>query len=525
MVAQDQPGDSCAEIGDESAQAMCKQEVSVEVRGSRTNGLLPTSVILQLPGQATVSNVKTRIESCSQAPQGIKASQIKLVHAGRALANDEILARVAAEGSSPGEVTLHAVLLPPGERSAAPTPVKIGSVSASPVGPSPLDSPRYCSSQSSAVSSPAATSCPTSPGGGANPQWIEGLKKQVEDGMRKAFFDLIEKSLSEEQHDAEWIVRLYAEMRDKLCALTPRRADLHQQIHEALDVELFETMVRHKAFDPADLEKIVSFVFGHLQGLCSPSRDAEVQQRRLELEAVMAQPDVTFAKFAVMFLKNFHITIDDIENDVAAFRKQMSNPAPMLTPDSGTPAAPSAGGSPSSVGGVQELKARLKQMGVADEVLNSCVEKRELDALLEKANGRASGTVSGGVLHPSLISKPSGMHFGSSQQEAPASNLQREAEGAVGAAGKTSMPVHFKIMQRGAPAPLDKTMMLPRNIKAASVRTQVARVCGVDPAIEHAEARIKLVFAGRVLADDEQLSSLSPEEALQIYVVLPKLGH
>ena len=48
--------------------------------------------------------------------------------------------------------------------------------------------------------------------------------------MRKAFFDLIEKALSEEQPDPEWITRLYAEMRDKLCALTPRRTDMHKEI-------------------------------------------------------------------------------------------------------------------------------------------------------------------------------------------------------------------------------------------------------------------------------------------------------
>jgi hypothetical protein len=84
--------------------------------------------------------------------------------------------------------------------------------------------------------------------------------------MRKAFYDLIEKALSEEQPDAEWISRLYAEMRDKLCALTPRRADMHQDIHEALDVNHFEHMVRHKAFDPADLSKLVAFAFGAFVG-------------------------------------------------------------------------------------------------------------------------------------------------------------------------------------------------------------------------------------------------------------------
>jgi len=525
MVAQDVLNSAEISAGDDAVQH-CK-ELTVEVRGSRTNGVLPTSVCLQMPCRATVSRVKAKLEACAQAPHRIAASQIKLVHAGRALADDEVLSRIAAEGfrSSSDEVcTLHAVLLGPGEKSAAPKPVKVGSVNASPAGPSPVNSPRYYSSPSSVASSPQMFSHPSSPASSGSAKWMEGLKKQVEDGMRKAFFDLIEKSLSEEQPDAEWIARLYAEMRDKLCALTPRRADLHKQIHDALDVDLFETMVRHKAFDPADLSKLVSFVFGHLQGLCSPSRDVEVRRRREELEATMAQPDATFAKFAIMFLKYFHVTIDDIESDVAEFKKKMGNstPEPATGCEGAAAASSSASQSEASpgAGSVQDLIGKLKHLGVADDVLSSCGDKGELEALLKKASGRVSGTVSGGVLHPSLISKPSEAHNASKDQDAPAASsiLSPEVEAAVGAACKKLIPVKFTIMQCGAPAPLDKAMMLPRAMKVASVRAQVARACG----IERAAHGIKLVFAGRVLADDEQLDALHPEEALQIYAVLPK---
>ena len=349
--------------------------------------------------------------------------------------------------------------------------------------------------------------------------------------MRKAFFDLIEKALSEEQPDPEWITRLYAEMRDKLCALTPRRTDMHKEIHYALDVDLFEQMVRHKAFDPADLAKLVAFVFGRLQGLCSPSRDAEVRHSREELEALVAQPDLTFASFAVTFLKSFHATIEDIEGDVAEFRKKMSE-----SPGAGAAAGSSecvspAEPSPDCAHSVREMKARLRQMGVADEILSNCVEKHELEALLGQATGRAQGTVSGGIMHPSLIHKPvvaahtqRVMHPAALQQDGPATRIGSECEAGAAAAGTTAptLAVNFKVLRRsssGAATTIDKTMHLSRDTTAADARASIADACGMSDE----RGGVKLVHAGRVLGDGELLNALiaSSEAPLQLYVVLP----
>lgn len=53
---------------------------------------------------------------------------------------------------------------------------------------------------------------------------------------------------------------------------------------------------------------------------------------------------------------------------------------------------------------IKEIKGRLRQLGVSEDVISQCVEKRDLHALLDQALGRAQGTVSGGILHPSLMS-------------------------------------------------------------------------------------------------------------------------
>lgn len=353
--------------------------------------------------------------------------------------------------------------------------------------------------------------------------------------MRKAFFELIEKALSEQQPDPEWITRLYAEMRDKLCALTPRRTDMHKEIHEALDVDLFEQMVRHKAFDPTDLGKLVAFVFGRLQGLCSPWRDGEVLQRREELETLIAQPDLTFAKFAVAFLKGFHATMEEIEHDLADFKMKMCDPAPAK--GAGTASRdPSGGGAGDSASGVAaapqhpttcEIKARLRQLGVADNVINKCVELRELEALMEQATARSHGTVSGGITHASLLTNktvktappPSCYRAASEHDDAGVASVASKADAELGAL----VAVKFKLIHRNAAAPaqpaiVDTTMALPRDMTVAGARVKIATAYGVP-----ADDGIRLVCGGRVLGEDERLDSLCPvasaSASIDMYVV------
>jgi hypothetical protein len=44
---------------------------------------------------------------------------------------------------------------------------------------------------------------------GMDSQFMEALKKQIEDNMRKAFWDMLTDTLNSENPDYEWVVRLY----------------------------------------------------------------------------------------------------------------------------------------------------------------------------------------------------------------------------------------------------------------------------------------------------------------------------
>ena len=48
---------------------------------------------------------------------------------------------------------------------------------------------------------------------------VERLNKQMEETMKRAFFDLLEQKVAENPPDYEWITRLYTEIRDKLTRL------------------------------------------------------------------------------------------------------------------------------------------------------------------------------------------------------------------------------------------------------------------------------------------------------------------
>ncbi|KAJ1477640.1 hypothetical protein T484DRAFT_1820440, partial [Baffinella frigidus] len=54
--------------------------------------------------------------------------------------------------------------------------------------------------------------------------------------------DSLEAALSQDAPDYDWLVRLFSEVRDRLCAMTPSRSSIHAEIHAGLDADLFAQM-------------------------------------------------------------------------------------------------------------------------------------------------------------------------------------------------------------------------------------------------------------------------------------------
>jgi len=98
---------------------------------------------------------------------------------------------------------------------------------------------------------------------------------------------LVEEKLTTEPLDYAWVVQLYDEIKFKLIGILKPDSELRNDIDERMDSELFEQMIRYKAFDYRDLRQLVNYVFDKILRLCAPVRDPDVKTMLDELNEMM----------------------------------------------------------------------------------------------------------------------------------------------------------------------------------------------------------------------------------------------
>ena len=112
---------------------------------------------------------------------------------------------------------------------------------------------------------------------------LHALQSQIDRAMRIAMYEMIASTVQKEslsEADADWLAALLSELRDRLNALTPHRADFHAELEAALDVPLARQMLLHGAADQDDANGLVEVVYRRLRMLCAPVQDADVDDLR-----------------------------------------------------------------------------------------------------------------------------------------------------------------------------------------------------------------------------------------------------
>ena len=105
--------------------------------------------------------------------------------------------------------------------------------------------------------------------------------------IKKAYFDLVEEKLTTEPLDYAWVVQLYDHIKYKLIGILKPDSELRNDIEDRMDTELFEQMIRHRAFDYRDLRQLVNYTFDKILSLCAPVRDPDVKAMLDELNEMM----------------------------------------------------------------------------------------------------------------------------------------------------------------------------------------------------------------------------------------------
>ena len=154
---------------------------------------------------------------------------------------------------------------------------------------------------------------------------IKKLNNKIEIQMKKAFYNLLIEKTSSENPDFDWLVKLYSEIRDGLTKILKQGSYLRNEIEESLDVELFNQMIRNHAFKGEDMIKLINYTFEKLLQLGSAARDNKIKERRDEILDVIYKDRGTFGEIVGIYLKNAHLSLEELHFDLANLKKTISN--------------------------------------------------------------------------------------------------------------------------------------------------------------------------------------------------------
>tara|TARA_R110002074_G_scaffold16248_2_gene54511 strand:+ start:2911 stop:3426 length:516 start_codon:yes stop_codon:yes gene_type:complete len=148
---------------------------------------------------------------------------------------------------------------------------------------------------------------------------LDSVKTQLVEQYQLAFTDLLRENLESETPDWGWVQRLHAELRDRICNLTPNRVDIHVDIHDKMDSEIFYSMISHGSFDSVNLQALINFVFTRIRELEAPAKNTITDEKLQEILELFQSENATIATIVPVFIQAANERLDDVYNDKEIF--------------------------------------------------------------------------------------------------------------------------------------------------------------------------------------------------------------
>lgn len=148
------------------------------------------------------------------------------------------------------------------------------------------------------------------------------IHEQIHECFHRAWRDLLYEKVLATPPDFDWIVNLYREMRHKLSFFLKKGSAFRVSIEEGLDVELFDQMIRHGAFQGPEFYNLINYVFDLCLKLGSPARDDDVKGLRDEVLTLLSNKG-TFAQLVPLFFININTAVDWVHKDLSLVPEQL----------------------------------------------------------------------------------------------------------------------------------------------------------------------------------------------------------
>lgn len=156
---------------------------------------------------------------------------------------------------------------------------------------------------------------------------MERLARSLEEQMKKAYWDSIEATLSEKENiDVEWLSRLYQEIPDRIIRWIKKDSDFSKEVRASFDKDLFVQMIKNDAFHGIDLLALVENTYSFIGQIQSAARDKILSESKDKILKLSQREDCTFAKLTVLFLRESHMLLDFVDEDMkSVFRNICKN--------------------------------------------------------------------------------------------------------------------------------------------------------------------------------------------------------
>jgi hypothetical protein len=142
------------------------------------------------------------------------------------------------------------------------------------------------------------------------------MENQIEETMKRAFYDLIKENTNPTNPDYDWIVSLYKEIKMMLMRFLKKDSAVYNEIDKSFDVELFDQMIRADVFSPESMYKLIETTYYWIKKLGAPFRDGEVDESK---ERIVKSPLNTII---VMYLKETHECLSHYEQDMIEYLRK-----------------------------------------------------------------------------------------------------------------------------------------------------------------------------------------------------------
>jgi len=147
---------------------------------------------------------------------------------------------------------------------------------------------------------------------------MEKIEKQIKDQMYKAYYDLIYENVNSEKPDYDWITKLYIELRDRLSLCVKKDSKTYNQIYNDFDEKLFYQMILNDVFDFNSMLNLINNTYDWILKLEAPVRDQSTIESKNKV--LNSEPK----NIIPMFLKEVHICINNIQEDLENYIKKIS---------------------------------------------------------------------------------------------------------------------------------------------------------------------------------------------------------